>query len=91
VEYGDEYSLEERRDFKRIIQKTILRAIHVIIKACNSFGYKVLKENEEYVNIMKDAFAFTTEVVNGIKKLWDDTAIIKTLLKKIRISYSRTR
>jgi len=86
VEYGDEYSLEERRDFKRIIQKTILRTIHVIIKACNSFGYKVLKENEEYVNIMNDAFAFTTEVVNGIKKLWDDTAIIKTLLKKSELA-----
>jgi len=88
VEYGDEYSLEERRDFKRIIQKTILRAMHVIIKASNSFGYKVVKENEEYVNIMNDAFAFTTEVVNGIKKLWDDTAIIKTLLKKSELAIS---
>jgi len=91
VEYGDEYSMEERRDFKRIIQKTILRAMIVIIKACNSFGYKVLKENEECINIMNDAFAFTAEVVNGIKKLWADTAIIKTLSKKIRISYPRAR
>jgi len=60
----------------------LIKAMQVLLKASEAFSYQTDKENEECVNIIKDAFALTPEVVKSLIRLWSDVAIIKTFSKK---------
>jgi len=84
--WGSGFDSNENDNYIRILRSNFVSGMKELIQSCEELENNISKEYEDHVTLLKEynynEGAIPGDVMNGVKQLWEDQAIMNTWEKK---------